>query len=430
MNTITSKQTPWQSKLAKTTTFQQLVREHGCVQVVSPQQLQETMQTWERTFQNIQFFPAYKAIRSPALLRTIKKQGWGIDVSSQGELEQALKEGFENISCSGAKSNKYLEQAVQHNCLICVDNFSELQRIQQPARILLRIANPEYSEHTDIAKKTRFGIDKKELPAIRTYLKEHPYLSHTGYQFHGDGYTPEMKAKIIEFFLQEILLDTQERFTPEIINIGGGIPVLKHENAQEIQERVVSLQRGEYNSFLTPEKKQEYEKLLRKELTKKQPQDYIQEILHTQSSQGVSIQQLLKECQVQLMMEPGYSLFWNTGCSGFHVIETKKIEENYVIVEGTMFSMSSRMFEHIFDPQLLSNQKQELYEAYIIGILCREDDYLQGRKISFPQQPKTGDILFYFNTGAYAHYETTESQQQQKPAYYYLSEKGELKHDL
>jgi hypothetical protein len=60
------------------------------------------------------------------------------------------------------------------------------------------------------------------------------------------------------------------------------------------------------------------------------------------------------------------------------------------------------MRDYIMDPILISQQSnQEKTEAFIVGSLCREEDFLMKRKIAFDKKPISGDIIGFANTAAY-----------------------------
>ena len=100
-----------------------------------------------------------KVNNSPALLIEAKKQGCRVDVSSYGELMKALQAGYEpdRITANGPKNKRFLEKCVEIDCIVAVDNISEIQQIllllrntKKRQRIVLRIGG------FDSQRSTRF----------------------------------------------------------------------------------------------------------------------------------------------------------------------------------------------------------------------------------------------------------------------------------
>ena len=69
------------------------------------------------------------------------------------------------------------------------------------------------------------------------------------------------------------------------------------------------------------------------------------------------------------------------------------------------------MFSHISNPLIISfndNNSGEVLDlkfentAYIVGSLCREDDFLMNRKIPIPKNLNKNDLIVFINTGSYA----------------------------
>jgi diaminopimelate decarboxylase len=161
-------------------------------------------------------------------------------------------------------------------------------------------------------------------------------------------------------------------------------------------------------------------------------------ILHSKIIDNqISLGDLLFENNIKLIIEPGFALSTTAGITIMDVIGVKETScsAKLVQVDGHIFSISSNMIEHLSDPQLIFNgeSSNKKFEGYIIGSLCREDDFIMKRKITFPKEPKVGDRLVFFNTGSYAmSYERCNPQRFEEAKYFTAKKvngKWELEND-
>jgi diaminopimelate decarboxylase len=77
------------------------------------------------------------------------------------------------------------------------------------------------------------------------------------------------------------------------------------------------------------------------------------------------------------------------------------------VLDGNIYNLGlAKMFHYTTDPILIpqkqsdENSHQE-FQAFVVGNLCREDDFLINRLINFTQEPQPGDLLIFTNTAAY-----------------------------
>ncbi len=434
-------------------------KEEPCHFVV-PETLKDKLIDWKREFPNIDFYLAHKATKSRKLIQKAKNMGVKIDVSSHGELENAINLGFKNneISCSGPKPRKYIESSIENGCLISIDSIDELKKISETEKkdkvsILLRIANPAIKDRNITERNTRFGILKEHLDEAYKILGDSKNIKLKGFHFHADGYDPGMRAGIIEFFL-DLIRDAREKgHFPTMINMGGGIKEQVFENPREWQKYVSLIEEqiingkcsetwGDTNLGIGLNNKNKISGRGAAESPAHTPKanDFIFDILNTNTEFG-TIEELLFECSITLALEPGFSAFFDSGFTIIKVIGKKKTSKgDLILTNGNMFTISSRMFNPLPDPILIRKSKphdhkkntetKKQFSAFVAGNLCREDDMIMTRKVYFEDEPEDGDYLIFPNTGAYRqHYESTTSQMHGEALHYSINEELEIEED-
>ncbi len=401
--------------------------------VVVPRVLDEKLMIWKERFPEIDFFPAHKATTSKSLLEIVKNHSCGIDVSSYGELENAIDIGFspDKISCSGPKDDSYLNLAVKSGCIISIDSLDELKSLSgKKTDILVRISDPEIKGRMISMKRSRFGISKDKMGEVFDFLSKNKKIKLKGFHFHADGYDSGMRAGIIEYFLSLMLEARGKGHFPDIINLGGGIKAQIFENPASWQNYVKLLEEGivegceektwdrkEFGLYKNDRGKISGRESAEAPALTPNPEDSIMEMLDSKTVDGVSIRELLLECNVRLILEPGFALFYDSGITAIKVISVKDISgDNLAVTDGNMFTISSRMFDSLPDPILISDGKKLKKEYFIAGNLCREDDMIMNRKVEFANEIKMGDVLVFVNTGAYRqNYENANPQMQRRP---------------
>ena len=137
------------------------------ISVVNPEQFEKNIENFEKILEENRLKYAIHSVlkvnHSNALLRVAKSKNLRADVSSIGELNQALAMGFsgENISSNGPKNQKFLMKSIEIGATIIVDSVEELEKItkiasekNQKISIILRLG--AFKNASD----TRFGIAK------------------------------------------------------------------------------------------------------------------------------------------------------------------------------------------------------------------------------------------------------------------------------
>lgn len=145
--------------------------------------------------QQVQVYYAVKANPNLGLLRAVRETADGLDISSGGELAQALLAGHEaqRMSFAGpAKTEAELQAAIQAGVgAISAESLREVEvcaaiarRLERPANLLLRV-NPALNNRGYGLKMggrpVQFGIDEEALPHALQQLQQHaPWLNCVG----------------------------------------------------------------------------------------------------------------------------------------------------------------------------------------------------------------------------------------------------------
>lgn len=418
----------------------------GVNHLVFPDILEENYNNLKKiNLDNLDVYFAIKSTYSKSLIKKASEIGFGVEVSSYNELKLALEFDFKKIIAGGPKNIKYLSLAIENNVLISVDSLDELNHISKKnfnAEVLLRISNPICEDRNIKVRVSRFGISRDELNSALEILNKSSLIKLRGFHFHADGYDAETKRGFIKYFLDLSLELKNKGFLDiNLINIGGGFRNSLLEDPKQWLDFIgyiekTLLSNGDleiwgnygYGVEINSNNKIQKRNYAESKGIKSNILSDLDLILNSKIiDESISLNDLFYENDFKLIIEPGFYLSTNAGITIIDVIGSKKSScgADLVLVDGNMFSLSNNMIEHLTDPELFyldEKKEEENFSAYIIGNLCREDDFLMKRKICFTQKPKLGDKLIFFNTGSYAmSYEKCNPQRQETANYFFVN---------
>ena len=328
---------------------------------------------------------ASKALMTGTIAQILHNCGFGFDVVSMGEIYTLLnaKIPLDNVSFNGNnKSYEELKFALENNIdHISVDNFYELELLDKVAKeqnkiqkIHLRIT-PGIECHTHEYIQTgqtdsKFGFDLSMLDkAINLILNDYKNLKLAGLHAHIGSQIFETQvyydeAKII---LEEIK-KIKDKFNLELneINLGGGLGITytKEDNPPSVYEIA---------------------------------QVIIKSI--NENCERLGLEKPL------LYIEPGRSLVCSAGVSLYTIGSTKEIEgiRKYIAIDGGMAdNPRPSMYGAKYSAEI-ANKKETIKneKVTIAGKFCESGDILI-KDIEL-NNPKTGDILCVYDTGAYCY---------------------------
>jgi diaminopimelate decarboxylase len=187
---------------------------------------------------------AAKANTMSRALELVKTLGMGCEVASPGELEQALRAGFdpeEIVYDEPAKTKTMLEKVLDLGVGLNIDNFQEFERVRScrlqnsgRSRIGFRI-NPQVGAGNISAMSTatvtsKFGFaleDAGSREAIIEAYRNNPWLTSLHTHVGSQGCSLELMTsgirKVVD--LAEAINTAAGRQQVEVIDIGGGLPV-------------------------------------------------------------------------------------------------------------------------------------------------------------------------------------------------------------
>ena len=206
--------------------------------------IERVRRAFEARFQKFRLFYATKAGANLAVLRTIRRQGLGAEVSSEGDIFMSLMAGFSPhaIVFNGpAKSDRELTISCRLG-LHCVnlDSVDELERLYaickregKTARVAFRV-RPDVGAGTKLiqtgTEKSKFGLGLTEV--VGAYAKAASFRKHieiTGIHAHvGSQNTSIESWSAFVRKLAGLTIRLREELNLEIkeLNIGGGVPTM------------------------------------------------------------------------------------------------------------------------------------------------------------------------------------------------------------
>ena len=236
------------------TSLQALAAEHGTpFYLFDADVVTQRIERVRRAMQGqAQIYYAVKANPNRVLLEAVRAAADGLDISSDGELEQALGAGFEpaRMSFAGpAKTAAELEAAIRAGVgAISVESVRELNacadiagRVGMAAHILLRV-NPLAPSRVFGLKMggrpVQFGIDEETLPEVEAKVLRHgPLIDFRGIHVYAgsQGFDP---AGLLEATRNTLRiareLEARTGLRCAKVNLGGGFGVSSAADQREL----------------------------------------------------------------------------------------------------------------------------------------------------------------------------------------------------
>ncbi|MEC4983170.1 MAG: diaminopimelate decarboxylase [Oscillatoria sp. PMC 1068.18] len=324
---------------------------------------------------------ASKAWNCLAVCAIAQSEGLGLDVVSGGELYTALQANVnpEKIYFHGNnKSVDELELALDCGCKIVVDNWLELELLQdlvsdrtaEPVRVMLRLT-PGIECHTHEYIRTghldsKFGFDPNQIDEVLAFVKSESNLNciglhaHIGSQIFERQPHQDLAEVLVKWFKQanEIGLSLQE------LNVGGGLGI-------------------RYTEADDPPSIEEWVKAV------------CQATVAACEKENLPLPKLI--------CEPGRSLIGTACVTAYTVGSRKQVPEirTYIAVDGGMSDNPRPItYQSVYRAAIANRMLAPVEETVTIaGKHCESGDIV----IKDAQLPATqpGDILVVMATGAY-----------------------------
>lgn len=338
-----------------------------------------------RAFENrVKVFYAVKANPNLELLKAVRTVSDGLDISSGGELQQALSAGYDgmNMSFAGpAKNAAELESSIENGLgCISIESLRELNGCLRIARakkkkayIVMRV-NPEFLNRSFGMKMggraIQFGIDEEDIAEILSVIEAN--LDHVVFQgihiyagsqcFDADGVVEGVENT----FRIAREIESKSRLRCRVINLGGGFgfshtKMDTHLQLDELAPKLLPIIREFAGSA-------DFEREIVFELGRYLAAPagiYVAQVISTKASRGK-----------QFYMVDG----------GLH---------HHLAAAGT-FGTALRSN---FLARNLTRPDAELTRCHLAGPSCNPTDLL-GVDIELPR-PEIGDLIGVLNSGAY-----------------------------
>ncbi|MEM1121614.1 MAG: diaminopimelate decarboxylase [Bacteroidota bacterium] len=310
---------------------------------------------------------ACKALTNVSILKFLKELGAGLDCVSVQEVKMGLRAGFDPhqivYTPSGVAFSE-IDEAIELGVRINVDNLPLLEYIGKKTTkipVCIRI-NPHIkaggNDKISVGSVTsKFGISYQQVPYIKQLVDAYD-IKVEGLHMHTGS-----DIKDVDVFLEgaEILLNLAMGFPDlDFIDLGSGFKVAYQaaDKVTDIDELGVKMS-ARFNRFL---------------------QAYGRDLT--------------------LIFEPGKFLVSE---SGYFLVRVNVVKQTtaklFIGVDSGLNHLIRPMFydahHHIVN---VSNPKgaEKLYD--VVGYICETDTFAENRLI---QETKAGDLLAFFNAGAY-----------------------------
>lgn len=365
--------------------------------------IKEKIKTFKNAFSKYenktQVAYASKAFSSLALFEVLAEEDVSLDVVSGGELYLALKAGFEKSRIHFHGNNKSYEElktaiSEQIGCIV-VDNFYEIVMIEKLVNelnvtidILLRVT-PGVEAHTHEYITTgqadsKFGFDlaSGQVDQAIKQIKEIENINMIGLHSHIGSQIFEVEG--YEIVIEKLLQKASEwkkmyDFNLKVLNVGGGFGI-------------------KYTDDDSPLPLDKYAKAI------------IRSVRTHSAANNLNLP--------EIWIEPGRSIVGEAGTTLYTVGTQKDIPQirKYVSVDGGMADNIRPALYQAKYSGVLANKVVDLNEEVvsIAGKACESGDMLMWDVIL--PQPKPGDILAMFSTGAYGYAMASNYNRLTKPA--------------
>jgi len=333
-----------------------------------------------------------KANSNLVILKSLVKEGAGLDIVSGGELFRARKAGCPPkriVYASVGKTEKEIEEAVNLGILFFnVESFPELISIQRIAKKLKKSVKVALRINPDVEPKThkyittgkltnKFGIDFATAKKIILSVRNFSHVRIAGLHIHIGSQITTAEAfvaaitKVIKFIEQL----KKDKIYIEYLNIGGGLGIIYNQEKPQTA------------------------------------QEFADEILP-----------LLKKSGLKIIMEPGRFIVGNAGILVSKVIYIKNTpKKKFIIVDAGMNDLIRPALYGAYHNIIALTKGMKSEKADVVGPICESGDFLA--KDRMLPKVKEGDYLVVMSAGAYGFSMSSNYNSRRKAAEVLVSNK-------
>ncbi|MCS6711751.1 alanine racemase [Brachybacterium sp. EF45031] len=391
----------------------------------------------------LRVFVARKSNKTLAVVRAAARLDCGIDVSSERELEQVLREGVEPeriVLTAAMKPRELLRGAVEAGVTIALDSVAEAEATAEEAAVAGRTAAVALRlapEVDDLIGPTRFGERRATWESwAGSSASVGTRLRIDGVHFHLHGYSAPARTRALGQALQ--LVDSLRAAGQPVafIDIGGGVPMSyledgadweafwrEHERALRGEREPLTWRGDGLGLRAVPTTDAEGEGSVRvvgepalypywQELIRG---PWLTQVLTTEVAPGVRAADALRERGLELRCEPGRSVLDGCGLTLARVAQVTTTSDDVGIIGLAMNRTQCRSTSEDFlvDPILVPDPdaaptdtpgtpgSAEPRTGFLLGAYCIEADLILRRRLTFPGGVAPGDMIALPNTGGY-----------------------------
>ncbi|SKA78731.1 diaminopimelate decarboxylase [Paucidesulfovibrio gracilis DSM 16080] len=366
-----------------------LAAEYGTpLYVYSASTIRRHFKAFDSAFRGLDHLTCFsvKANSNLSVLRLMAELGGGVDIVSGGELYRALKAGVpsEKIVYSGVgKKDHEIREALEADILMFnVESMQELERINEIAQDMGRVARISFRINPDVdpkthpyistgMKKNKFGLDIDHSRQAYKLAQQLPGIEPVGMDCHiGSQLTSidpflETLEKLLAFYRE---LDEQG-IKIRYLDLGGGLGIT-------------------YDQEEPPH-----------------PEEF-----------GNALTNALQGLPLTLILEPGRVIAGNTGILVTEVQYLKSTpSKNFVIVDAAMNDLVRPALYQSFHAIGEVEQHSRPAKSYdVVGPICETSDFL-ARDRELPE-PRQGELLAVYSAGAYGFTMASNYNSRPRPA--------------
>ncbi len=371
-------------------------------------------------------------------IRTAKRLGLGADVASEYELRAALEEGIapSAIICNGnAKSNEYLDTALDAGALLALDNEVELEQLEDRAKragtgadVLTRFRGMPLSgltaeDQTTAADWTKFGFHIDEAERLFARIASSDRLRFRGLSAHIGTQIADPNGYVLLFDhlfrLAEIAggcgLDV------ESIDIGGGFPIafFAGDEWADFASRLLARLRGEgpaseattWNDlpmgYARAARGQASPRWVGKAYWSEYPAErMLDHVFSRRLGNGATILDRLTDIgSPRLIVEPGRSLMAPAGITLVRAAGVKTVLGHPVVsLDMGINNHGTNLISPDMFPAAVLPEREDDHpvDAFLAGRLCFSGDMVSKAKVRLNRLPSPGDRCVIYHTGAYS----------------------------
>lgn len=361
----------------------ELVNNYGApLYVYDEEILEERLELLKSSFKGFDIFYSFKSNPNPRICSFIKQSGQFADTASIGEVRLAQRCGFkrnEIIYSSPGKKEEEIREALG-NCIIIADSLNELKVIDEicsglgeRAEVGIRI-NPNYSIESSDALEimsgfpSKFGIDQEILDKNMEFIKSLNFVEVKGIQIYMGSQIVDHNIIYSNFYnIFKVAAYCKEEFGLDLqfIDFGGGFGI-KYTDKDE-------------------------------ELNIQKAGEMVQELKNSKEFRSLS--------NLRLIIESGRFISGPAGCYIAKVLDIKVSRgKNYAILDGGMNTFFRPVFikENRYPIEVGNKMNLEKNKKVTLGgVMCTPIDIYE-EDVMLPDIKK-GDIIVFFNTGAYGY---------------------------